>query len=197
LPPTTARGTGTPRLALAPPPAPAAALAPAMCLMDLLSETNDPRTDQHFDLCRAFLADLSDRTKFKLMHDSKLITLFKCDKSAMGGRQQQADVAASATGGARVFVCLSKPLSIDVHEWFRLGDDASFIKSVDSSIMEYQELQKLPRDVVNSPSARRDGIRPPGLVYYSYRMPLGLKNRCVYDNNTTSRMLAVLTSRPR
>ena len=57
----------------------------------------------------------------------------------------------------------TKPVPLAAATFWKMKDDISFIKSVDSSILDYEDVSK------PSPTTT--------LVYYSYKLPPGLKNR--------------------
>ena len=126
----------------------AADAAPKVRVGDLLSEGQEPITDPMFEACREFVSDL---TRFETMYDGKAMSLHKDANNLAGGGE-------NVTG----FITVAKPAPIPAATYWKIKDDIRFIRSIDSGIMEFVDLEK------NGTTTR---------CYYSYKMPPGLKNR--------------------
>jgi hypothetical protein len=139
-------------------------------MYDMLHEANwsrEPTLAVHFDACHSFVSDLS---KFKQIADSALLTLYK-DKSEQGDDNP-----------LRMFVVVSKPQPLPVERWMQIKDDPNFIRSVDPSILAYEDVCNMPIPEGTEPI---DEGKPSVLVYYSYKLPMGMKNRDFLVTSTT------------
>jgi chemotaxis protein histidine kinase CheA len=129
----------------------AAAAVPRITVGDLLVESQDPITEAMFTACRDFVSDLS---KFERMYDGKAMALYKDSANTAG---------ASADSELTGFVLHAKPAPITAEAFWKIKDEIEFIRSIDKGIMDFEDVDK------PSPTTT--------MVYYSYKMPPGFKNR--------------------